>query len=96
MASPVLRAGDVIRLTTAASVQFLKPIVVRVIRELPDRYTYDGWLWLDAYELGRKGEAVARRELFVMRAGVQVQALRPSEDARSLVPTRRREAVGVG
>ncbi|WP_370453009.1 hypothetical protein [Micromonospora sp. A202] len=97
MAGPALRAGDVIRLTTAASVQFMKPIVVRVIRELPDRHTYDGWLWLDAYELGRKGEAVARRELFVMRAGVQVQvrAPRPSEDARSLAPTRGREAVGV-
>ncbi|MFE9188567.1 hypothetical protein ACFYL6_03045 [Micromonospora sp. NPDC007208] len=69
-----LRAGDVVLLTTAASVQFRKPIVARVIRELPDRYTYDGWLWLDAYELGRKGVAVARRELFVMRAGVQVEA----------------------
>ncbi|MFI6237542.1 hypothetical protein ACIBD9_28605 [Micromonospora sp. NPDC050784] len=69
-----LRAGDVVLLTTAASVQFRKPIVVRVIRELPERYTYDGWLWLDAYELGRKGVAVARRELFVMRAGVRVEA----------------------
>ncbi|MBQ0980628.1 hypothetical protein [Micromonospora sp. M61] len=89
-ARPVLRAGDVIRLTTAASVQFMKPIVVRVIRELPDRHTYDGWLWLDAYELGKKGEAVARRELFVMRAGVQVQvqAPRSSGDARSLAPIR--------
>ncbi|MET7964611.1 hypothetical protein [Micromonospora zamorensis] len=86
-----------IRLTTAASVQFMKPIVVRVIRELRDRHTYDGWLWLDAYELGRKGEAVARRELFVMRAGVQVQAQapRPSWDARSLAPIRRVKPVGV-
>ncbi|MCZ7374308.1 hypothetical protein [Micromonospora sp. WMMC250] len=68
------RAGDVVLLTDAASVQFRKPIVVRVIREIPDRYTYDGWLWLDAYQLNAKGEAVARRELFVMRAGVQRQA----------------------
>ncbi|WFE54157.1 hypothetical protein [Micromonospora sp. WMMD1155] len=65
------RAGDVVLLTDAASVQFRKPIVVRVIREIPDRYTYDGWLWLDAYQLNAKGEAVARRELFVMRAGVR-------------------------
>ncbi|MET8262741.1 hypothetical protein ACWD8I_27565 [Micromonospora arida] len=84
-----LRAGDVVLLTTAASVQFSKPIVVRVIRELPDRYTYDGWLWLDAYELSRKGEAVARRELFVMRHGVQVHA-GPS------TPVRHCTAVGVG
>lgn len=83
-----LRAGDVVLLTTAASVQFRKPIVVRVIREMPDRHTYHGWLWLDAYELGRKGEAVARRELFVLRDGVQVQF-------RVSAPVRRRATVGV-
>ncbi|RQX19137.1 hypothetical protein DDE19_05500 [Micromonospora ureilytica] len=76
-------------LTTAASVQFGRPIVVRVIRELPDRRTYDGWLWLDAYELGRKGEAVARRELFVMRGGVRLEARRSTA-----VPHRTTVAVG--
>ncbi|MEW2427497.1 hypothetical protein AB0877_05710 [Micromonospora sp. NPDC047644] len=81
-----LRAGDVVLLTTAASVQFIKPIVVRVIRELPDRHTYEGWLWLDAYQLDRKGEAVARRELYVRRAGVRAAS----------VPLRRRAMVGVG
>jgi hypothetical protein len=81
-----LRAGDVVLLTTAASVQFQKPIVVRVIRELPDRHTYDGWLWLDAYQLDRKGDAVARRELYVRRDGVQAAS----------VPLRRRTTVGVG
>ena len=94
--SGALRAGDVVLLTTAASVQFSRPIVVRVIRELPDRYTYDGWLWLDAYELGRKGEAVARHELFVMRGGVRMRPARPqrsgtaqpwgSADARATEP----------
>ncbi|MEU5964564.1 hypothetical protein ABZ777_25445 [Micromonospora parva] len=83
------RAGDVVLLTVAASVQFREPIVVRVIREIPDRHTYDGWLWLDAYQLNRKGEAVARRELFVMRAGVRRQA--PGE-ARRPAPARRRTA----
>ncbi|MGI5520880.1 hypothetical protein ACQEUX_07980 [Micromonospora sp. CA-259024] len=98
MIGHTLRAGDVVLLTTAASVQFLKPIVVRVIRELPDRYTYDGWLWLDAYELNRKSEAVARRELFVMRAGLQVQVPGPRHGTESRVPApiRRRAAVGVG
>ncbi|RAO62280.1 hypothetical protein LUPAC06_00643 [Micromonospora saelicesensis] len=46
-----LKAGDVVHLTTAASVQFLHPIFVRVIRELPERHTYDGWVWIDCYEL---------------------------------------------
>ncbi|WP_410811446.1 hypothetical protein [Micromonospora sp. 067-2] len=69
-----MKAGDVVHLTTAASVQFLRPIVVRVIRELPERHTYDGWVWIEGYELNAAGDAVARRELFVMRAGVRLQA----------------------
>ncbi|MFG1836986.1 hypothetical protein ACGFH8_00970 [Micromonospora sp. NPDC049175] len=69
-----MRAGDVICLTTAASVRFLRPITVRAIRELPDRHTYDGWLWIDGYELSAAGDAVARRELFVMRDGVRWEA----------------------
>ncbi|MEU8421130.1 hypothetical protein AB0C15_09680 [Micromonospora sp. NPDC048835] len=81
------RAGDLVLLTTAASVQFRKPIVVRVIREIPDRHTYDGWLWLDAYQLDTKGEAVARRELFVMRAGLRLCA---PGTARPPAPVRRR------
>ncbi|MGV9214974.1 hypothetical protein ACTFTM_24185 [Micromonospora sp. RB23] len=66
-----MKAGDVIHLTTAASVQFLRPIVVRVIRELPERHTYDGWVWIEGYQLNAAGDAVARRELYVLRAGVR-------------------------
>ena len=62
-------SGDVLHLTRAASVQFIRPIFVRVIR-LPDWVTYDGWLWIEGYELGRKGEAVTRRSLFVQTAGL--------------------------
>ncbi|WP_371409514.1 hypothetical protein OG423_08550 [Micromonospora zamorensis] len=69
-----MRAGDVVLLTTAASVQFLRPIFVRVIRELPERHTYDGWVWIEGYELNAAGDAVARRELYVMRGGVRFQA----------------------
>ncbi|MEV4822961.1 hypothetical protein [Micromonospora sp. NPDC049274] len=88
-----LKAGDVIHLTTAASVQFLRPIFVRVIRELPERHTYDGWVWLEGYELNAAGEAVARRELYVLRAGVRLQAL-PVEPPRPA--KRRRRPVRVG
>ncbi|MET8044565.1 hypothetical protein ABZU25_27310 [Micromonospora sp. NPDC005215] len=63
------RTGDVLHLTRAASVQFIRPIIVRVIRVL-DWPTYDGWLWIDAYELAASGDAVARRSLFVMPAGL--------------------------
>ena len=52
----------------------------RVIRVL-DWPTYDGWLWLDGYELNAAGDAVNRRSIFVQSEGlVQLQAapaLRP-------------------
>lgn len=88
-----LKAGDVIHLTTAASVQFLRPIFVRVIRELPERHTYHGWVWIEGYQLNAAGDAVARRELYVMRAGVQMQAqpVTPAMPAK-----RRRVPVRVG
>ncbi|MEU8422573.1 hypothetical protein AB0C15_17035 [Micromonospora sp. NPDC048835] len=63
------RTGDVLRLTAAASVQFMRPIIVRVIRAL-DWPTYYGWLWIDVYQLGANGDAVERRSLFVMPAGL--------------------------
>ncbi|MFF0181963.1 hypothetical protein ACFYPF_22980 [Micromonospora sp. NPDC005223] len=65
-----ITAGDLLRLGRAASVQFCRPITVRVIREIEDRRTYDGWTWLEAYELNAKGDAVAKRELFVQPAGL--------------------------
>ncbi|MFE9919139.1 hypothetical protein ACFYPG_28670 [Micromonospora sp. NPDC005553] len=88
-----MRAGDVIHLTAAASVQFLRPIFVRVIRELPERHTYHGWVWVEGYQLNAAGDAVAHRELYVMRAGVRLQPLpiTPTRPAR-----RRRRPVRVG
>ncbi|MEU7753089.1 hypothetical protein [Micromonospora sp. NPDC049171] len=77
MTGPRLRGGDLVRLTTTASVQFFRPITVRVIRELA-HITYDGWLWLDGYELDAKGAAVARRELYVRREGVQLVKAAPT------------------
>ncbi|MFY1618009.1 hypothetical protein [Micromonospora sp. WMMD736] len=59
---PTFRAGDLLRLSATASVQFLRPITVRVIRELE---------W-DTYELGARGDAVARRGVYVRREGVQL------------------------
>ncbi|MFJ6198839.1 hypothetical protein [Micromonospora sp. NPDC092111] len=66
------RAGDLVQVTRAASVQFINPIMFRVIRVL-DWITYDGWIWLDGYQLDAKGEAVARRSIFVQPAGLVVQ-----------------------
>lgn len=67
------RSGDVLHLTRAASVQFVEPLLFRVIR-CHDWPTYEGWVWIDGYELNAAGDAVERRSLFVQISGLrQVQ-----------------------
>ena len=68
--APLPRSGDVLRITRAASVQFTAPMLFRVIR-VHDWSTYDGWAWLDGYELNARGEAVERRSIFVKVEGLQ-------------------------
>ncbi|PWR07375.1 hypothetical protein DKT68_19295 [Micromonospora acroterricola] len=91
---PTVRSGDLLHLTRTASPQFAQPITVRVIRALTDRHTYPGWLWIDAYQLGANGDAVARRELYLMPAGARRLACLPTRPAvrRPL----RRDPVRVG
>jgi hypothetical protein len=76
-----LKAGDVLHVTAACSVQFAKPIIFRLIKARHDLITYQGWIWLDGYELDAQGDAVARREIYVLRAGLTVQ--RPTAPAQS-------------
>ncbi|MFI0794148.1 hypothetical protein ACH4OY_15900 [Micromonospora rubida] len=52
-------------------VQFIRPIMFRLIKVRTDLITYDGWTWIEGYELDAKGDAVARRELFVLREGIR-------------------------
>ncbi|WP_184536135.1 hypothetical protein [Micromonospora polyrhachis] len=63
-------AGEVFRVTRQASVQFAAPILFRVIRP-HDWPTYQGWIWLDGYQLDATGDAVERRSIFVRIAGLQ-------------------------
>lgn len=69
-----MKAGKVYRLARAASPQFMTPVLFRLIR-VHDWPTYDGWAWLDGYELDALGDAVERRSVFVLRAGVQAVAI---------------------
>lgn len=73
MATPsAMRAGALLWLDTQASVQFTtRPIRYRVIR-LQDWDTYDGWIWLDGYELDAAGDAIERRAVFVLIKGVRL------------------------
>jgi hypothetical protein len=65
------QAGDILHVTRDASVQFMRPMMFRVIRVL-DWQTYDGWMWLDGYQLNAAGDAVERRSIFVQRAGLKL------------------------
>ncbi|WP_370644499.1 hypothetical protein [Actinoplanes sp. L3-i22] len=65
------RSGEVLVVGRAASVQFLSPILFRVIR-VHDWQTYAGWVWLDGYQLDAAGDAVARRSLFVQVDGLRM------------------------
>ncbi|KXK62909.1 hypothetical protein AWW66_05835 [Micromonospora rosaria] len=80
-AAATVRAGDV-HVTRAASVQFgRRPIMFRLIRVKADWITYDGWVWLDGYELDERGNATARRSIFVQWAGLRLMSP-PSPPAR--------------
>lgn len=64
------RVGDLLYIDRAASVQFRRAIHFRVIRVL-DYPTYNGWVWLEGYQLNDAGEAVERRSVFVRVAGLR-------------------------
>ncbi|MFG3417258.1 hypothetical protein [Micromonospora sp. NPDC047730] len=72
--------GDLLVIDGRASVQFAgeRALTFRVV-SVSEQPTYDGWIWLTGYVLDRRGEATAKREVYVRLAG-----LRPSP-----VPTRR-------
>lgn len=63
-------SGELLRITRDASVQFTSPLMFRVIR-VHDWSTYDGWAWLDGYELDSTGDAVERRSIFVQLGGLE-------------------------
>lgn len=75
----VPKPGDVLYVNREASVQFSgdRALVFRVIK-VCDRPTYYGWAWLTGYVLDRKGNALARREIYVQMAGLQKAATPPT------------------
>jgi len=89
------RSGDILHVTREASVQFASPILFRVIR-VHDWPTYDGWVWLDGYQLNGAGDAVARRSIFVQISGLRriagaAEGVRPARtQMRPPDPGRRR------
>ncbi|GGL97723.1 hypothetical protein [Micromonospora yangpuensis] len=68
--------GDVVLVTRAASVQFGQPLMFRVIRVVSEWVTYHGWTWLHGYSLDERGDALAKRDIFVRPAGLTL--MRPA------------------
>nr|WP_067507326.1 hypothetical protein [Actinoplanes sp. TFC3] len=68
----MVRAGDIVIVGRAASVQFAGSagFAYRIV-EVDARPTYDGWVWLDGFQLDRCGRAVLRRRIFVREAGLR-------------------------
>ncbi|MFI6160413.1 hypothetical protein ACIA59_10735 [Micromonospora haikouensis] len=82
-----LRPGAILLVDGCASVQFGgdRTMMLR-LTSLPDLPTYHGWIWLAGYQLDGRGDAVAKRELYVQRGGLHVQ--RPAPPA--VAPVQRR------
>ncbi|MCZ7422253.1 MULTISPECIES: hypothetical protein [unclassified Micromonospora] len=64
--------GDLLRIDGHASVQFAggRALTLRVV-SVSDRHAYDGWIWLTGYVIDRRGDATAKRELYVRLAGLR-------------------------
>jgi hypothetical protein len=57
-------------------------MLFRVIR-VHDWPTYDGWVWLDGYELNTAGDAVERRSIFVQVSGLRQIGKAPDPRTRN-------------
>jgi hypothetical protein len=81
------QAGDILHVTREASVQFIRPMMFRVIR-VHDWPTYEGWMWLDGYQLNSAGDAVERRSIFVQHAGLRAVSLPQEKRVRATAAPR--------
>ncbi|MEV1332225.1 hypothetical protein AB0J20_21940 [Micromonospora costi] len=83
------KPGDLLRVDGRASVQFSgdRALTFRVV-SVPDRQAYPGWIWLTGYVLNRRGEATAKREIYVQLAGLRPAASGPAPSRSRIVRSR--------
>ncbi|MEH1101919.1 hypothetical protein [Micromonospora sp. CPCC 205561] len=81
--------GDLLIVDGRASVQFAgeRALTFRVV-SVCGQPTYAGWIWLTGYVLNRRGEATAKREIYVQLAGLR-PARAPDTTARRAPHSRR-------
>ncbi|MGA4728017.1 hypothetical protein ACPB67_11400 [Micromonospora taraxaci] len=81
--------GDLLVIDGRASAQFSgdRALTFRVV-QVCDRPTYEGWVWLTGYVLNRRGDATAKREVFVQLAGLRIAPVLapPSWGGRGIRP----------
>jgi hypothetical protein len=74
-----LTAGTVLHIGRECSVQFAGTRALRLrLVSVDDKPTYPGWVWLTGYVLDARGDATAKREVYVQRAGIRVLAAQPA------------------
>jgi hypothetical protein len=88
---PPLTGGSLLLIDERASVQFGggRGFVFRVIR-VRDWPTYDGWAWIDGYQLDEAGDAVMRRDIFVRLGGLRAAGPLPMSPPHRRYPAPRR------
>ncbi|MFI5928163.1 hypothetical protein ACIA3K_19485 [Micromonospora sp. NPDC051543] len=69
-----MKAGDVVLVGAACSPQFTANRALRLrIVSVGETDPYHDWIWLTGYVLDARGDATAKREVYVMKAGVVIQ-----------------------
>jgi hypothetical protein len=72
VAVPDIRPGDTYLVGAGCGVPHgFRPIRFRVVR-VWDWPTWDGAVWMDGYELDDDGDAVERRTIYVLAAGLKL------------------------
>ncbi|WP_238452742.1 hypothetical protein [Micromonospora sp. ATA51] len=67
------RPGDVVFIGRGCSVQFAGERALRMrVVSVDSTPTYHGWIRLTGYVLSKRGEAVNKREVYVMKAGLRI------------------------
>jgi hypothetical protein len=70
----VVKPGDVVLVGAACSPQFTGNRALRLrLVSVGETDPYHDWIWLTGYVLDARGNATAKREVYVMRAGVVIQ-----------------------
>ncbi|MCX5117174.1 hypothetical protein OG992_08270 [Micromonospora sp. NBC_00362] len=69
-----MKAGDVVLIGAACSVQFSgdRALMLRLV-SIGETDPYNDWIWITGYVLDTKGLATAKRELYVLRAGLRIR-----------------------